>query len=754
MQALLFFLPGALYAQTVGLVLSGGGVRGFSHIGVIKALEENNIPIDYITGTSAGALVGSSYAIGRSPQLTEKIFTSDQFRRWGSGEVDESLLYYFPQKADDPSWITLRFAYDSLLKTKLPGSITNSTSVDFELMENYSTAGAHSKYNFDSLLVPFRCVAADIKSKKQVVFRDGDLALAVRSSMAFPLYFSPITIDNRILFDGGLYNNFPVDVMASEFNPDIIIGVNGAGDPEVAAEDNVLSQVKNILVATQKNEMPSEKDIYIQPDINSISVFDFSKAQASIDSGYAATMRMMDLIRSRISRRVTPEELRQKRQSFLRGQPPVFIDKIHVIGLNKQQANYCVAVLNPHNECISLQDFKTTYFRLAADGNIRFLFPKLVYNPVSNYYDLYLYARQEKDLQVDIGGNFSSKPINQAFIGLQYNLLGRQSIRVNANSHFGKLYNAGQVSLRLDSPGKLRFAIEPSYSLSRFDYFKSNSTFFEDVKPSYLISTENDIRISLSAPVRNKAVIHVFGSYINDNYEYYQSQDFSKADTSDQTLFNAYSTGITMLRTTLNRKMYATSGTLFSIRSRHVTGREKYVPGSTSPAADTLVRDLRWMQLHVQYDNYFKHIGNWALGFYGDFFLSSQPFFANYTASVLASPQFSPVPESQTLFLPNFRGYNYIGMGLKNIFSLNNALQFRLEGYLFQPFQEVNKREDNRAEFTDLFLKRYFMATSALVYQSPVGPMSIALNFFDKRDKPFSILFHFGYILFNRRSLD
>ncbi len=741
-------------AQRVGLVLSGGGVRGFAHIGVLKALEENDIPVDYIAGTSAGALVGGNYAIGRSPNQIDSIFTSDDFLTSAAGSVDKEYHYYYHDPIPDAAWATIRFAYDSTLKTKLPGSITNSTAADFTLLESMSGASARARYMFDSLFVPFRCVAADIRKKEAKVFRDGDLGLAVRASMAFPLYFSPLTINGDILFDGGIYDNFPVNPMRENFAPDIIIGVNAAGDPEIPADDNVLSQMKNIFVATEHVERLSERDVLIAPDINAMSVFDFSQARAAIDSGYAACMRSIDLIRQRIVRRVPADSLDRKRRAFRDGIPPVTIDEIHVEGLLPQQQEYVRKVINPTNDCISMEQLKKAFFILASDQHFHYIFPRMKYNERTGYYDLYLYMKKDRDLQVGFGGDFSSRPINAAFVSLEYRLLGRQAMQIYANTYFGKLYNSGYVSLKLDVPGRTRFFVEPSYTLSHFDYFKSNSTFFEDVKPSFLVQTENDIRLSLGMPVRNKGKVTAFAAYVRNKSEYYQTLEFRQADTADVTDFSAFSPGLRYERSTLNRRQYASGGSWFSFTGRMVTGRERSSPGSTSVFRDTIVEDAQWFQARLVYDNYFLHTGPLTMGVYGDLFLSGQPFFANYTASILSSPQFTPFPESGTLFLPNFRGHNFVGIGLKNILRIKGNLEFRAEGYLYQPVQEIVLGSDFVARYSEAFLKRYFTGTVALVFNSPVGPLSVSMNYYDKRDDPFSFLFHFGYILFNRRSLD
>ncbi|MEP7167930.1 MAG: patatin-like phospholipase family protein [Bacteroidota bacterium] len=751
----LYLISMQLHGQRVGLVLSGGGVRGLAHIGVLKALEENNIPVDYITGTSAGALVGSMYATGKTPQEMEASVLHPHFRDWATGVVEEEYSYYFTKKQEDASWVTLKFAYDSLIRTRLPGSITSSAAVDFKLMEDMSPSCAKANYNFDSLLVPFRCVASDIVGRKQVIFSEGDLGQAVRASMAFPLYFSPLIIDKRILFDGGIYNNFPVDIMTRNFSPDIMIGVNAGGDPEVPVEDNVLSQVRNIVVASRDYSMPSATDILISPNINQFGVFEFSRVRDAIDSGYVAAMREMPKIKEIILRRVSVEELKAKRDAFGSKQAPIYIDKITVIGLTGQQAIYVRKTLNPKNDCISIEELKKAFFKLILDDNVKYAFPRLRYNPETNYYDLVMYMKEEKDLRVDFGGDFSSRPINEAFIGLQYNLWGRQSIRIMANSYFGKLYSSGQIKLRLDIPSRFPFYTEPEFTINQYDYFKSSSTFFEDVKPSYLVLYDSYWGLNLGFPVGNKGklILSAGNAFVKNSY--YQTRDFHQADTTDQTNFNSFTTGFNFERSTLDRKQYASAGTFFNVRGRLITGIENTIPGSTSIERDTITNSMRWLQLRIIYDNYFKTFGPFKLGFYADLHFSGQPFFANYTASILSAPQFEPIPQATALFLPQFRAHNFIGAGLKNIIAIKGGLELRLEGYIFQPFQEITERPENgNAMYSNALLKRYFMSSGNLVFHSPVGPISVGVNYYKGRSPEFSFLFHFGYILFNKKAME
>ena len=238
---LLFCIP-FISAQKVGLVLSGGGAKGAAHIGVIKALEEYGIPVDFVAGTSIGAIVGSLYAMGYTPDEMLALLLSDDFAYWQSGTVEDNYVYYFKKPDNTPDF--MRFSIDlsdSLHSVKthfLPYSLINPVQMNQAFMALYAQATAKSGWNFNGLFVPFRCVSSDVYNKKSVVWRSGDMGEAVRSSMTFPFFFKPIWKDGVPLFDGGIYNNFPVDVMKNDFHPDFIIGSAVVGQRKTVRESD------------------------------------------------------------------------------------------------------------------------------------------------------------------------------------------------------------------------------------------------------------------------------------------------------------------------------------------------------------------------------------------------------------------------------------------------------------------------------------------------------------------------------------
>ena len=178
-------------AQKVGLVLSGGGAKGAAHIGVIKALEENNIPIDYITGTSIGAIIGSLYAMGYSPEEMLELMLSKEFSYWQTGTVEEQYTYYFKEPYPTPEFAHFSIDMSDSLQIKasfLPQSLINPIQMNQAFMALFSQATAKAGWNFDNLFVPFRCVASDIYTKKPIIFKNGDLGDAVRASMTSVSY--------------------------------------------------------------------------------------------------------------------------------------------------------------------------------------------------------------------------------------------------------------------------------------------------------------------------------------------------------------------------------------------------------------------------------------------------------------------------------------------------------------------------------------------------------------------------------------
>lgn len=741
------------FAQKVGLVLSGGGASGLAHVGVLKALEENHIPIDYICGTSSGALVGSLYAVGFTPAQIEKLVKSETFRNWAYGKTDSRFDYTFKKEEDNASWINFKVSFTSGIETTLPTNIINAQPVDFGLLETYAKGSAKAKYNFDSLLIPFRCVAADIDANQSLIFKTGDLGEAVRASMSYPFYLKPISVNGKLLFDGGLYNNFPSDIMYQDFYPDYVIGSTVTGNVPPPTDDNIVSQIRSMMMGSTNFGLICENGTMIEPKTN-VGLFDFENPQQLIDSGYASTIRKINEIKQSVSRRTTPEELNQKREAFIKNQKEIKFDKIVVEGLNKKQSSYVEKNIFNHRINLTLPEMKRQFFKLASDDKIKNIFPKAVLNEESGFYDIHLNVKREKDLVAYLGGNFSNRPISEGFVGLQYNHLGKTALSIYGNTYFGRLYSSSEVKARLDLPTRLPFFIEPVLNYNRWDYYKSSQLFFEDVKPAYLIQADQHAELNVGVPAIFNGKLFASAGYATIRNDYYQTAKFSQQDTADRDEMNLFNAALTYEKSTLNRKLYPNEGHFFTLKFRYCVGEEINQPGSTGIDIGTFRQNKEWIQVKTIYDNYFIYRGHIKIGVYLEGVYSTQPLSVNYSSTILVAPAFQPTPETRTLFLENYRANNYFAGGVKNIISFRKNLELRLEAYLFNPYESILKGADLKAYYGGVFETKHYIAMAAVVYTTPVGPLSLSMNFYDREVAPLSFMFHFGYTIFNKRALD
>lgn len=745
------------YAQKVGLVLSGGGSSGIAHVGVLKALEENNIPIDYITGTSIGSLIGAYYAAGYTPNEIEKMVKSSFFQQITQGDMPPKYTYLLKKRQDYASWLSFKVALSNKLINSLPTNVINSVPIDFYLMETFAGVNALSHNNFDSLLVPFRCVASDVEKKQLVIFKDGDLSSSIRASMSYPFYLRPINVNGRLLFDGGLYNNFPTDVMYDEFYPDFIIGSNVAEKNGHPDDDNLYLQLRHLLM-TQTNFNPvCENGVLIEP-WSQVNTFNFDEIPRLIDSGYAATMRLMPLIKQNVSRMADNEGLKTKRMHFKKGSitDSIVFNNVAIEGVDRKADKFIKRSIFYGNEPFTLSQLRKRYFRLTSDDKIKSVYPVAEKDFGNGFYKLKLMAKKEKSFYVDIGGNISNRPISEAFLSLQFNHLGRIGFTAYANGYYGKLHSSGHTKLRFDFPGKTPFYIEPTFTYSRWDYFRSSALFFDFEKPAYLLQEDYFGELNVGLPLGNMSTAIFSGGVSEWGNRYYQVDNFTKLDTADATYFDFAYGQIAYELNTLNRKQYPTSGTKLLLKAKYVSGAESYYPGTTS--IDSL-KSINypfhdWLTVKLTFDSYIRTFKWFKLGVFAEGVYSTQSFFKNYTSTILSAPAFNPTLESQTLFIPSYRAHQYVAGGLKAVTTPFKKFDIRLEGYLFQPVNTILATPKQEAKYSEPFLYRNFIGLLAFVYTTPVGPLSIGVNYYDKNENSFSFFFHFGYIIFNKKSID
>lgn len=752
---LLFLVNSNLLAQRVGVVLSGGGATGFAHIGVLKALEDYNIPIDYITGTSAGALVGGLYASGFSPWEIEQLVLSESFTKISEGTMEEDYKYYIHQTDQNAELMSFRFAKDSIFQKSLPTNLLNPTYLDLEVLRLLGLNPKSAYDSFDSLFIPFRCIASDIVHKESILFSKGPLNQAVRASMTYPFFISPIEVDGKLLFDGGLYNNFPALEMYNEFDPDFIIGSNVSYNEAPPTEDDLMSQIRNMFSEHSDYTLPCESGIIVEPELDEIGTFDFDKIKNAIDEGYRATVAKIDSIYMFVNLRVTKEERAKARQNYKSRKFDFIVSDVSVNGVDPDEERYVQKKLikRKKGEELTYEELKPRYLNLYQSDHVLSMFPMLELQEDSTY-KMNITLRNEKPFKASFGGHYSSRPVNTGFLSLSYNDFKVAPLTLHANAYFGKFYGSVKTSARIYLPTRKTVYVEPMFVMNRWDYFKSLATFFEDVKPSYLVQNEQYWRLNINVPTSNKSkFVFDFANGVNED-DYYQNENFTNADTADFTSFLFYSPGISWTLNSLNRKQFASSGTYFNIRTRFIHGVEHTVPGSTSGMEESIKTFRNWVYVNTSFKTFLVEKGIYRLGLYAEGAYSLQPFFNNFTASLLSSQSFQPIPDAKIGFYNDFHANKFLGGGLINVFTINDKFDFRLEAYIFQPITRI-KNDNGMAYESELFEARFGIASASLIYHSIIGPMRVTANYFNSETilKPLTIQFSYGFVIFNESGI-
>jgi predicted acylesterase/phospholipase RssA len=280
---------------TVAVVLSGGGARGIAHIGMLKYLEDNNIKIDYIVGTSIGAIIGGLYCAGYSTDQIDSIFTNVDLQSIFKIQQPNNRenTFFNQKKIEDRSILTLRFNNFKFIR---PEAFSEGDVVNDFFQTHITNSEFFYVNDFDSLKYPFRAIATDLASGQSVALKSGNLARAMRASSTFPITYAPVRIDDMILIDGGVMANVPVR-FAKDFNPDIIIAMDATTPihkPEVLNSPlKMLDQTISISMENFAKLDAQLADILIVPQIDKQYYLDFSNVKDLIDIGYSATQEVL-----------------------------------------------------------------------------------------------------------------------------------------------------------------------------------------------------------------------------------------------------------------------------------------------------------------------------------------------------------------------------------------------------------------------------------------------------------------------------
>jgi len=320
----------------VGVVLSGGAAKGLAHIGALKVIEEVGLPVDFIAGTSMGSIIGGLYAIGYDAECIEKLILEQDWNKLLGDQVSRRDLSIEEKHEEDLFFMSIPLRDSGI---SLPAGLISGQNI--ENLLNKLCAHVYPIRNFNNLNIPFLCVATDIISGEEVVMSTGYLPEAIRASMAIPSIFEPVELNNQLLVDGGLINNFPADHMIN-MGADIIIGVYTGYQPPTREELESLSKIfKKTLYITSEDKTEKNKllcNILISPDFTGFGPSNFKDADSLIERGEKAARLMMPMLQALADSLSELYDFVAVKPSF---EPldSIFLKEIELRGLNRLPSN-------------------------------------------------------------------------------------------------------------------------------------------------------------------------------------------------------------------------------------------------------------------------------------------------------------------------------------------------------------------------------------------------------------------------------
>lgn len=401
----------------VGLVLSGGGAKGFAHVAAIKVIEEAGVRIDYIGGTSMGAIVGALYASGYNAQELDSILSNVDFENIMVDDIPRSSKSFYEKKEGK------KYAIKLPVKDKKIGfPVAISTGQNVLNLFMKLTQHVHEIRDFNKLPIPFFCIATDLETGEKVVLNKGSLAKAIRASGAFPTLLSPVEIDGRILVDGGIVDNFPVDEV-KKMGADVIIGVDVQSGldkrKDLGSAVKIISQVVGFQMYGGDRHMYYENlDVHIKPDMTSFEVVSFDKRVAILKRGDAAARMHLEQLKKigLQQKKVVRITKKTNYETFFK------VSDISIFGAENYTKRYIKGKLNiSKNDSINYYDILKGINNLSATKNFKGIDYAILNSGVNGSKNL-VFNLVESNLETSIN------------LGVHYDKLYKTSVLLNATT--------------------------------------------------------------------------------------------------------------------------------------------------------------------------------------------------------------------------------------------------------------------------------------------------------------------------------
>ena len=582
----------------IGVVLSGGGAKGIAHVGTLQMLERLNIPIDYIGGTSMGSVVGALYALGYSADQIDTIVRTTDWMNLFNDFPKREHIGVHEKRNNDPYQLRLALAPNDI-------AIFAKGAIDGQHIDNMLTQHLFEAFKtpkFSDLRIPFFCVGTDIIAARHVVLDSGNLAQAVRASMAVPTVFTPIEIDGMLLVDGGVLNNFPVLEMRRR-GADIIIGVDVGFQYKDKSElqnlANIFEQIMFMGGQGLQRRNTENTDILIIPDLTGHSAFNFSHYAAILERGtqaaqaaYPELSKLANVLSEKYGKQTVSPELYFPMKT-------VILDNIVVNGNVDNSDRFILSRLQlPTQKSIEIEDIEEAVHRLFGT----LLFRKVTYHfeksPLSsNYATLHI--------------NVIEAPPNTAKLGFRYDNIRGPSLLAGLTMRNPRLQNS-ELNVNLDLSLlpilDVHYRFVPTFARTERSYSIWQPTFFASYTFSNLSVYDYNVTRVDTVGIRhtifrdkeynlvgNRAAI---GTEIN-----VRSNVIGLGIYLDQTLSREYVGGtgqrlsayywypqLYYLRNSLNKRYYPTQGSVVNARLRWLHNLQ---------GSDTLPQD--WVRKFATY---------------------------------------------------------------------------------------------------------------------------------------------------------
>ena len=746
----------------VGLVLAGGGAKGLYHIGVIKALEENNIPIDYVSGTSMGAIIGALYASGYTVEEMTAIVTSGNVENWVSGKIDDRYKFFYTERQDIPSMFSVyvdvkrdTVASRSSLNLALPHAFINTSQIDMALNELFAPASVVCGGDFNKLMIPFRCIATDVNRHKAVEYEHGDLPFAVRASMSYPILFRPVTDkDGRVLVDGGCYDNFPWRSLEEDFAPSFFIGSQCVADDEyITQNSSVEKQVMSLVTMPTDYSLPEGKGVIIKREVTA-SLLDFAGGQATIQHGYEDAMRAMPELLERIAVRRSSEDVESRREAFRKRCPELQFSDMDIDGLSYRQQEYARSFMNFRKRplpdsvaapTISFDEVRERYFTLMATNEFTTnTFPEVTYDSINRDFRMHLSLSSKPGFKFLVGGNISSTAFNQIFLGVNHFKLGRTALTTYGDLFLGPVSSVmrvgGRTVLINRRPMYVDYSVQASWQSNLRGSFGNVTPATNTIEARTI---ETYAHLGLGWATSRKSVLELSANAGYNFYSYIDSYD-EPDDPSTHDWFRFVAGRLQYQYSTLDKITYPTRGGRFTGSIIGVLGRDKYENAELFALGRTAHQTRKWFGGKIKWEHYPSNWRDWwfSVSYNIEAVYTTHPNFGNPYATILSSPRYAPLPHSQMLYMPEFAANRYAALGIMPTFKLFPNLYLRAGAF---------------AMLRDPLAERdyvHYIGDLSFVYHTPVGPVSLSVTKynFDTTNNCY-VMFNFGHPIFGSKGL-